>query len=440
MRLQHPAAGPSLTSCLKVVDPETGRSCAEVQFRPLELVRSLATWHIRGQKSYRYVCVGTAQLTEQGDMQDSVQQQQATGGRLVIYNLKPVKRKSRSRLALSPEVDRMAAVSSAGAPGYELKYVWESDRSGPVSALASLGDAYLVVAVGARCVVLKLDVVQKRLIECCECPLRFAAVSLDICGHDIVVGSTREAVNVLRFTAAEGDSGYDKLEPVYSARFGANTADARFLAADLVAGVDHSGFVFVAGLPVKSAEFGLDFALGMHLGTECTRLRVGQMVQRLDLPEHVLAWSRSANDSSDNRSAGCIVISTLSGGMWTIARISDDAFALLRRLELAMLAMPPLHPARPLFAASGSINRARNTSRIQPTGIVDGSLSATFVQHLTTAERIEVVDSSPDLMQAALAVAERSILGPCPAAPDPHTTAAEFVARLVHDLSRVSIC
>ncbi|KAJ2301228.1 hypothetical protein IWW55_003787, partial [Coemansia sp. RSA 2706] len=54
MRLQHPAAGPSLTSCLKVVDPETGRSCAEVQFRPLELVRSLATWHIRGQKSYRY--------------------------------------------------------------------------------------------------------------------------------------------------------------------------------------------------------------------------------------------------------------------------------------------------------------------------------------------------------------------------------------------------
>ncbi|KAJ2359264.1 hypothetical protein GGF43_000286 [Coemansia sp. RSA 2618] len=438
--------GPSfLTSSLKVVDPDSGNICAEVQFRPFELVRSLATWHIRGHKSYRYVCVGTAQFLEQSDSQSKLTQQ-AVGGRLVIYNLKPTKRKARAKATpLSPGAQQGASAQlGAVAPGFELKYVWESDRNGSVSALASLGDSYLVVAVDATCIVLKLDVVQKRLIECCECSLRFAATSLDVCGSDIVVGSKREAVNVLRFTPAASDGSCDVLELVHSARFGGNTADARFLASDLVAGVDHNGFLFVVGIPGNTAEFALDFVLGMHLGTECSRLRAGQLVQRLDAPEHVMSWSGSPNNvSGDNQDAiDYLLVSTISGAMWTLARISDDSFALLRCLELAMLDMPALHPARPLLAGNGSLNRARITSTLQSVGTIDGTFSTVFADNLTDVERAEVIRSSPELLRLALAIADRSkatFYSPEHGS-DPTARAATAIARLISSLNSISVC
>ncbi|KAJ2719906.1 hypothetical protein H4S00_003367, partial [Coemansia sp. D1744] len=269
------------TSCLKVIDPGTGSICAEVRFQPFELVCSLATWHIRGLKSYRYVCVGTTQFSEQTDGQSGLTRQ-AVGGRLVIYNLKP-RRKPR-KTQLSPDAGQNMLVD----PGFELKYVWESDRNGPVSALSSLGDSYLVVAVSTTILVLKLDIVQRQLIECCECSLRFAATSIDVCGTNIVVGSKREAVNLLRFTPAQSDGTSERLDLVHSARFGANTADARFLASDLVAGVDHNGFLFVVGVPGDSVEFALDFVLGMHLGIPCSRLQVGRLVRRLDDCAHIV--------------------------------------------------------------------------------------------------------------------------------------------------------
>ncbi|KAJ2500459.1 hypothetical protein GGH96_002699 [Coemansia sp. RSA 1972] len=418
------------TSCLKVIDPDSGSIRAEVQFQPLELVCSLATWHIRGLKSYRYVCVGTMQFSEQPDGQ-SGSTQQAVGGRLVIYNLKP-KRKPR-KTQLSPDAGQTTLVD----PGFELKYVWESDRNGPVSALSSLGDSYLVVAVATTILVLKLDIVQRQLIECCECPLRFAATSIDVCGTNIVVGSKREAVNLLQFTSAQSDGTSERLDLVHSARFGASTADARFLASDLVAGVDHNGFLFVVGVPGDTVEFALDFVLGMHLGIPCSRLQAGRLVRRLDACAHIVPWSGSSRMSSRSQ-ADCLVVSAVSGAVWTLARISSSAFAVLGCLEQAMVNMPPLHPARPLVTKNGTLDRARGRSIVKSVGVIDGTFSTIFVKHLTDAERIDVVRSSPELMQKALTMSRSDTF--TLDSPDPGAQAATVIVHLISALNRVSVC
>ncbi|KAJ2119911.1 hypothetical protein IW147_005500 [Coemansia sp. RSA 720] len=420
-----------LTSWLKVIDPDSGSIRAEVQFQPFELVCSLATWHIRGLKSYRYVCVGTTQFSEQPDGQNGLKQQ-AVGGRLVIYNLKP-RRKPRKTQA-SPDAGQSTFVD----PGFELKYVWESDRNGPVSALSSLGDSYLVVAVSTTILVLKLDVVQRQLIECCECSLRFAATSIDVCGTNIVVGSKREAVNLLRFTPAQSDGTSERLDLVHSARFGASTADARFLSSDLVAGVDHNGFLFVVGVPRDSIEFALDFVLGVHLGIPCSRLQVGRLVQRLDTCAHIVPWSEMPSDGSSRPQADCLVVGAVSGAVWTLAHISRDAFAMICCLEQAMMNMPPMHPARPLVTKNGTLNRARGRSTVKSVGVIDGAFSTMFVEHLTSAERVDVVRSSPELMQQALAIDGSGAF--TLDSPDPGAQAATIIVRLISALNRASVC
>ncbi|KAJ1751317.1 hypothetical protein LPJ79_002192 [Coemansia sp. RSA 1821] len=342
----------------------------------------------------------------------------STGGRLVIYSIKQTKRKSRTK----------RAGSSLELMGYELKYVWESDRRGPVSALASLGDSYLVVAVGSSCLVLKLDVVQKRLIECCECRLRFAATSLDVRGYDIVVGSQRESVNVLRFTPSVDPNGCDQLVLMHSARFGGHTVDARFIADDLVAGIDHNGFLYVVGIPKHSTEFALDYVLGMHLQTECTRMQVGRLIQKPSQPQHALSWS-TGHSTSCLPDADHLVVSTLSGALWTLLRISEVAYEVLRKLEQTMLKMPVLHPAFPLVPSSeGLVNRAGKGSRIQPAGTIDGTYLTIFASQLTRDEQIEVVSSSPDLTRAALSL-------------DPESNSASAaIARLLYTLNHTCIC
>ncbi|KAJ2848791.1 hypothetical protein IWW36_003081 [Coemansia brasiliensis] len=420
------------TSELKAVDPKDGCIHDKVQFRPFELVCSLATWHIRGQKSYRYLCVGTIQFTE-GDERAGHMASQPTGGRLVIYNIKQTKRKSRPKR--TPEGSHLESMLSS----YELKYVWESDRRGPVSALASLGDSYLVVAVNSSCLVLKLDVVQKRLIECCECSLRFAATSLDVRGYDIVVGSQRESVNVLRFMPSVDPNGCDRLELVHSARFGGYTVDARFVTDDLVAGIDCNGFLYAVGIPKNPTEFALDYVLGIHLDTECTRMHVGRLIQRPSQPQHVLSWSSSTNDHRTGclPDADFLVVSTLSGALWALLRIGKDAYELLRKVEQTMLDISVLHPAYPLVPSSdGLANRTGKSSRIQPLGVVDGTYLTMFVSQLTRDEQIEVVSSSPDLIQAALALPADHRVSEANSA----SAAATIVARLISTLNHTCIC
>ncbi|KAJ2799833.1 hypothetical protein H4R21_003412 [Coemansia helicoidea] len=410
------SAVPPATACLSALDPVSGQVRARVQFLPSERVCALATWYVQGPKLYRYVCVGTAQQAEQ----------QATGGRLVIFSLKPARRRGRARPTL-PE-----APDAAG--GCELKYVWESARGGPVAAVASMGDAYLVVAAGASCAVLRLDVARKQVVECCSCALRFPVTSLDVDGHDIAAGSEREAVSLLRFTPGDGG---DCLELRHSARFGVCAADARFLAPGLVAGVDRSGYVFVMGIPDGPSEFALDFALGFHLGVESTRLRVGCAVRRLGPVPHVLPWSDPPAAAPSTRPPPCLVVTAVDGAVWAVARITDDAFALLRLLEQAMLHMPLGHPARPLLAANGTANRARGPARIPPANVIDGTLAAVFAGALTETEQGQVVDSSPDLTRLAREMAaRRGELGSGSAT----AAAARFIGGVVRTLARTGSC
>ncbi|KAJ2884112.1 hypothetical protein FB639_002023, partial [Coemansia asiatica] len=246
------------TSSLKAIDAKYGHIHAEVQLDSYELVHSLEMWHIKGQKSYRYICVGTGQYSEPNPSSQGFQiNPRAVGGRLVIYNLKATKRKSRIKNEKSGRKQRQLsdiAIGGGTTSGYELRYVWESKRLAPVRALAHLGGSYLVLASGTLCVVLKLDVVQKQLIECCEVELRFPASSLDVHGNNIVVGSSRETVHLFRFVPPTEDdpNSVESIQMVHSARFGVDTADACCLTSDLVVGVDTSGYLYTVGIPEES--------------------------------------------------------------------------------------------------------------------------------------------------------------------------------------------
>ncbi|KAJ2556237.1 hypothetical protein EV175_002096 [Coemansia sp. RSA 1933] len=444
------------TSYLRVLDPNNGGQLhADIRFHAYEMVHSLATWHIHGQKRYRYICVGTGLYMDQtGGGSSSVSLNSVCskprGGRLAIYNLKQTKRKSRTKPASSPRLTSNTSLDQmSGKGGYELKYVWESERDSPVVALAPLGDSYLVVGVGKMCVVLKLDVAQKRLIECCETPLRFPITSLDVRGHSVVAGSQREAVNILRFVPAQSDDDYDRLLLQNSARFGVNTADACYLSDSTVVGVDSSGFVYAVEIPAPGNEFGLDCAFGFHVGTECSRIRQGCLVRRVYRPKHVLPWTdgtrtSKVDDSEQNDEMlpeDSLVVSTISGAMWTLVRISRQAYVLLKELEHVMCALNCSHPARPLLAPEGSIDRARRKRTIGSSNVIDGTLATTFLTSLTASEQVQVVTSSETLQHLALepGVGDGGCLDQ-EAALRPDERAVQIICRLVSTINSACTC
>ncbi|KAJ1891858.1 hypothetical protein LPJ66_006681, partial [Kickxella alabastrina] len=406
----------TFNSYLAALDPNDGHIHSETQLLPNELVHSLEMWPIYVPKPIRYICVGTGLYPAAEDYSRlSTERLRATGGRIVMFQLKQLKSKAQS--------------SSANASRkYKLKSVWASDRDASVLALAYLGDPYLIAAVGTSCVVLKLDLVNGKLIECCEIDLRFPACSLDVRGNYIVAGSLRETAQLLRFDEGTGDN--ESLEILHSARFGLHTADTRFLTDDLVVGVNADGYLYAIGIPQDSKEFALDFAMGIHLGTNCTRVKLGNLVRRLHRPKHVLPWVHQAVGVAAATGQALppvdtVVVSTLSGALWTLLRISDAAFKALRLLERAMLAMSADHPAYPLLVSKGSISRTphTNNSKLQSFNIVDGMLSTIFLEVLTESEQLQVVDSSPELQVHALALG----LGQC--------SAMDAVRRLVYALN-----
>lgn len=378
-------------SQIRVIDPESGKIHTQILLQPLEHIHSLCIWHINGPKSYRYLCVGTSTHSLGSNHDDPCNPSiRDRGGRLLIYNLKTAKsRKSRN----------------APGAGYELKYLWATDRSMPVLALAPLGDASLVVASGTCCFVLKLDVVQKQLIECFETSIRFVATSLNVCQNRILVGSQREGMHVLELSPDE-----DSLSMLHASRFsGSPTADVRLVAPDLAVAVDGQGYLYGMAIPTGSkagpGEFALDCLFGVHLGVECMRIHQANLVNSLHPSAHVLPWSTLRRNSN-------IVVSTITGALWTLVRISQDAYGLLCQLETAMLAMDDMHPARPLFVDkkdTGSIQRRAGGDYKASRGVankyvVDGTLSTWFTDGLTDIEQQQVVGSSLDLQRKALAL------------------------------------
>ncbi|KAJ1943098.1 hypothetical protein EC988_006322, partial [Linderina pennispora] len=131
---------PIPTSSLKVIDPHDGTLHAESRLQKNEAVFALSHWHVQGRKSYCFVCVGTGMYSAAGVSAPDP----TKGGRIVIYSLKTLKRKRPGAVA-SPISSAASSPRLQPQPdaSYDLKFRWESARSGPVTALAPLGDSYL---------------------------------------------------------------------------------------------------------------------------------------------------------------------------------------------------------------------------------------------------------------------------------------------------------
>ncbi|KAJ1726337.1 hypothetical protein LPJ72_006370, partial [Coemansia sp. Benny D160-2] len=225
-------------------------------------------------------------------------------GRLIIYNLKTLKRKNRSKSALSPRQDTTSSSTFlgqiTGKGGYELEYVWESEREDPVVALASMGDSYLVV-------------------------------------------------------------GAEKT---------------------------------------------------INLGAKCSLIQQGCLVKSVCRPKHVLPWTDNIqldeqDDHAQTNEMGPdygAVATTDSGTMWTIVRISSQAYILLKELERAMCAFSSRHPARPLLSSGRSVDRALDKAYSSCSNAIDGTVSTAFVDYLTLDEQLQVVASSDELQRLALAL------------------------------------
>ncbi|KAJ1945860.1 hypothetical protein FBU59_002185 [Linderina macrospora] len=417
------------TSSLKVLDPRDGTVHAESRLQKNEVVYALTHWHVHGRKPYCFVCVGTGMYSAAGvPTPDSTK-----GGRIVIYSLKTLKRRRPgakaspiSSAASSPRLVPQPDTSSS----YELKFRWESARNGPVTALAQLGDSYLVVGAGMSCIVLQLDMERGRLIECCEVMLRFPVTSVHVNGYQIAVGSQRESVHLFEFTP--GDT-RDALEMTSSARFGLQTADARFLSDRLVVGADRSGFLFaMPNGSDNSDEFAVDYKMGFHLGSVCTRVLSGRLVTYLHRSEHIVPWRADTSKRSD-----VVLASTVTGTLWSVVRITGQAFDLLQLLQEAVLALHYMHPAFPLLAGSRSICRVtRPAHNLKHQNVVDGELSTMFLDTLTEDEQRQVVASSTELRSKALLMCDAS---PLPDELSQNAAAVRAICTLIQGLNRACI-
>ncbi|KAJ2722035.1 hypothetical protein GGI07_003569 [Coemansia sp. Benny D115] len=151
-----------------------------------------------------------------------------------------------------------------------------------------------------------------------------------------------------------------------------------------------------------------------------------------------------------------LMVYSVSGALWTVLRISEQAYSLLAQLERAMLDMPDLHPARPLLAAGRSVSRINNGHDIVTTpfggrvdnvmseGIIDATLATVFLEALTCAEQREVVESSPELMRLALELqgsnAQNKRRSGSTGVTDSVGGAVDAVRQLVSELNSTSVC
>ncbi|ORX71478.1 hypothetical protein DL89DRAFT_291970 [Linderina pennispora] len=210
MRWQLSDSPPIPTSSLKVIDPRDGTLHAESRLQKNEAVFALSHWHVQGRKSYCFVCVRHLACT------------------LLPVCLHPIPPKARKRPGAVASPISSAASSPRLQPqpdaSYDLKFRWESARSGPVTALAPLGDSYL----------------------CCEVVLRFLVTCVHVSGNQIAVGSQRESVHLFEFTA-----------------------DARFLSPSMVVGADRNGFVFAMATSADNSD---EFACRDSWSATCTDL------------------------------------------------------------------------------------------------------------------------------------------------------------------------
>ncbi|KAJ2513970.1 hypothetical protein H4217_006018 [Coemansia sp. RSA 1939] len=406
------------TSYLRLLDPcDGGQVHTEISLRPHEILTSLITWNTTGQKRSRYICVGIALC---GDRSLYVPPEQPIPklkrGRLIIYKLPTRKHKNRTKSILSSRQDSSSTTSLGqitGKGGYELECVWESERENPVVALASMGDSYLVVGTRKMCVVLRLDVVQKQLIECCKMHVALDIYCLYVHGYDIVASLAGSRVHVLRFVPAQSDDDEDRLILKNSEPFIWHNIESCYLSNNIVAGVYSQRYLYGARKQSPlNADFDFHHVFRINLGAKCSLIQQGCLVKSVCRPKHVLPWTDSTqldkqDDHAQTNEMGPdygAVATTDSGTMWTLVRISSQAYILLKELERAMCAFACGHPARPLLASGGSVDRARCRTSIRCSNAIDGTVSTAFISYLTLDEQLQVVASSDELQRLALAL------------------------------------
>ncbi|KAJ2663040.1 hypothetical protein IWW48_001559 [Coemansia sp. RSA 1200] len=360
------------TSYLRLLDPcDGGQVHTEIRLRSHEILNSLITWHTPGQKRSRYICVGTKLCGGQNlNVPPGRPIPKPKEGRLIIYKLTTLKHKNQTKSALSPRQDTTSSSTSldqiTDKSGYELEYVGESEREDPVEALAFMGDSS--------------------------------------------AGST---VKVLRFVPAQSDDDYDRLILKNNALFGSTNMESCYLSSNTIAGMHSTGYLCGAtGPSPSSTEFGFDPVFGIYLGAECSLIQQGCLVKSVRRSKHVLPWTNDIqldkqDDHAQTNEMGPdygAVATTDSGTMWTLVRISSQAYILLKELERAMCAFSRGHPARPLLASGGSVDRALGKSEFLCSNAIDGTVSTAFVDYLTLDEQLQVVASSDELQQLALAL------------------------------------
>ncbi|KAJ1332791.1 hypothetical protein BSLG_008420 [Batrachochytrium salamandrivorans] len=233
-------------SAINVLDPETGHVLTSERLAVDETIHSLMVWHVKPTK--RYICVGT--------------RVNATCGRVLVFGLK---RTSKSRFV-------------------KFNLMGQCTLSGPVIALCSFINSYLLASAGSVLHQLKIEAVHRTLTASANIDSYSSITRIHTLGAYIYVSNVRESVSVYSFDVVAKSFKLLKSDVECRAGF-----DGIPLNDSLVIGSDLNGNIY--GLATGSdtnRDHGQHFSnqsmrlvFGFHIGEVVLHLNMGSLSHRI---------------------------------------------------------------------------------------------------------------------------------------------------------------
>ncbi|KAJ1658025.1 hypothetical protein IWQ61_002661 [Dispira simplex] len=216
---------------VQVLDPHTGEVLTHQSLLPQEQIYCSYTWTFTDKRTYRYFCVGTGIPQTKGG---SPTQGLSPKGRVVMYTLKRVattapcspsptiSTKSPQPL-LSPTVSPSLSVAPSSSI-IQLKFVWDLERPGTVTRMASFGSKGLLLAINQTVCLLGLNTSQRKMVEITSFSLDTPVRTLDTNYPYVSVASVLGPLQLWRFDIVDSE-----FRPAASSGLASHICQARLL-------------------------------------------------------------------------------------------------------------------------------------------------------------------------------------------------------------------
>ncbi|KAJ8324813.1 hypothetical protein O5D80_007039 [Batrachochytrium dendrobatidis] len=222
-----------ILTTVKVMNPDTGQVYATERLAANETIHSLIVWHVKPTK--RYICVGT--------------RIHATSGRVLVFGLKPATKNKHVKFTLMGQ--------------YTL--------NGPVLALCTFVNSYLLASAGSTLYQLKIEAVHRTITAGASIDINSIITRIHALKTQIFIANTQDSISVYKFDIATKAFAFIKSD--VTSRVGSECFP---LDDSLVIGTDRHGNIY--GLDTNQGE---DF--DTHESTDSQSMQTGFEFHILDI-------------------------------------------------------------------------------------------------------------------------------------------------------------